>query len=243
MKRFALTLCMLPFLYLATGCSSKLTRSEVTHKINAKLKQLSPRSGLFVTKLMIPGYGLPDGDLADVYFTMGRQATDSGLSLESALAKLGYVTIQDGGPGEIPIFSIKHHFDSTRIVTLTGRVGKVVKKDEHYESYESGFECHPDPYPPQCTLPLVEMGNDFEITGITQDEIHAKVDILIPWKLTPLALALKPLAKADESKPNVLGDPWQRVLNSRSESGSSEATIFFQKFDDGWRITDVNGNS
>jgi hypothetical protein len=191
----------------------------------------------------VPGYSLPERDRSDVYFTIGRQATDDGLSLENALAKLGYITTQDSGPGDIPIFSVMNHFDSTRIVTLTGKVGKVVTKTEHDESYESGFDCHPDPYPPHCTLPFIEMGNDYEITGITQDEIHAKVNILIPWKLTQIALDLKPYARPEEFKPGLVLGSWEGFLDSHPALGSSEAIILFQKFDDGWRIVDENGNS
>ena len=235
--------CLFPFLYPAAGCSGKLTRGEVKHQIDSKLKKLPPDSSEFMTSLEVPGFRLHESDHSSEYFTLGRQATHDGLSLENALAKLGYITIEDGGSGDIPVFSTKQHFDSTRIVTLTAKVGEAVTKTGDRKFFQTGFECQTEPYPPQCDLLLVAMGKDYEITGITQDALHAIVKIRIPWKLTPLALELKPLAERDAGVPLSPYDTWQKFLNSRPAAGGSEATIFFQKFDDGWRIVGENGNS
>jgi hypothetical protein len=102
--------------------------------------------------------------------------------------------------------------------------------------------------------PLIEVGQDYKITGIVQDEVHAKVNILIPWKVTKFGLELRPYAidvQRREVKLGIKSDyviyptlySWEHLLNSHGDSGMSPATILFQKFDDGWRIVNVDGKS
>lgn len=242
MKSLAFILCLLPLLCMETGCSSKLTRSEARRKIDAMMK--SPQAGS--PEGTVPGYELHDGDVDEAFLGLGR--VDAGLDMpfNSALAKLGYITLKDAGPADFLVGTVTLHSNKTVIVSLTNRVGKVVGKTPYTGNsvYQNGFECPAEPQP-LCRFPLVEIGRDYQITGIIQDEIHAKVNIQIPWKLTQLALELKPYAESDENenKPLYKYELWAKFLNSRSASGSDPATILFQKFDDGWRISGENGNN
>jgi hypothetical protein len=92
----------------------------------------------------------------------------------------------------------------------------------------------------------------YTVTGIVQDETHAKVNILIHLKLTTFALELHAASVQDgESKLRRKSDykdyprlyPWESFSNSHAKSGGSPATILFQKYDDGWRIVDETGKS
>jgi len=246
MKRLALTLCLLPLLCMAAGCSNKLTRREAARKIDAMMKPHPAGSQQIMSPGgNVPGYELPDSYRSTALLRLGRIGADLEMPLESALLKLGYITLQDAGPADLLEGAVTMHWNKTVIVSLTDKVGKVVGRTPNTENgatYQNGFECPTEPRP-VCSLPLVEIGRDFQITGIIQDQIHAKVNILIPWKLTQLGLDLKPYAKSDENKPLYDFELWEKFLNSHSASGSDPATILFQKYDDGWRIVDMNGSS
>lgn len=255
-----------------SGCSSKLSRHQARHQIDAMLKPhpIGPK------KLMspggVPGFRLPDADenpTAGESFelathkeygpltSLGNDPTKTPESEEftlDALSKLGYITVTEEGPKTVVFEGSRLSYSHSRTVRLTSRVG-TAKATGYSEGYATGFSCYPEPSPSQCSLPpLIEVGKDYEITGIVQDEIHAKVNFLISWKLTSFGLALQPFAKtiqANEDKRTGISDyytyaalyPWEHFLNTHAAAGNSPATILFQKFDDGWRIVDEKGTS
>jgi len=251
-NRIVFVLLVLIFTVLTTGCS-KLTRREATHQIDAMMKPHPVGARKIVTPGgYVPGFTLPQDDhegMLGQYFPVGR--TDGQPeAIEDALVKLGYIAIQDGGPGLVDQGAFGHdygpqyrHADSTRIISLTEKVGKPTSVKGWYSV---GFHRYEEPNPTQCDLPasIETIGNDYQITGITQDDVHAKVNILIPWRLTPFGVGLKPFASAlNASKPENITADWAKFLNAHALSGSSPATILFQKFDDGWRIVDEQGRS
>lgn len=238
-----------------TGCS-KLTRREATNQIDAMMKPHPTGAGKAVNPAggYVPGFSLSANDrfqMLGVYISFGR--TDQSNALETALVKMGYVTVKDGGPGLIDNGAIGRdgylpqyrHADSTHIVSLTEKAGNPTVSTLGV-TYPVGFMCYDAPNPTQCDLPpfIERVDKGYQITGITQDEVHAKVNITIPWKLTPFAIELKPYAAAlDTSKPDYTMAEWAKYLNAHASSGGSPATILFQKFDDGWRIVDEQGRS
>jgi hypothetical protein len=136
-------------------------------------------------------------------------------------------------------------------VSFTDKAGTRKAYDFGILSYSTGFSCYPAPDFHQCDLPFF-LDSDvdwtqYRITGIVQDQTQAKVNILIPWKMSKFAMELRPYAV--EFAKNPAYDKvecfcaWAHYLNSHPLSGESAATIRFQKFDDGWRIVDENGNS
>ena len=145
-------------------------------------------------------------------------------------------------------------YPHSRTVRLTSNAGAATNSGSSLD-YASGFSCYPPPTFKQCNLPaIIEQGKDYKITGIVQDESHARVNLLISWNLTKFGLELKPYAAAVAAREQNLGDKsayiqftslygWEHLLNSHAESGYSPAAVLFQKFDDGWRIVDENGKS
>lgn len=255
-----------------SGCSSKLSRRQAQHQIDAMLKPHPVGSKKVMSPGSVPGFGLPAADenptagesfeLAEhkEYGPLTSLANDATKTPESeefileALSKLGYITVTEEGPKTVIFGGARLSYSHSRTVRLTSKVG-TAKATGYSEDYATGFSCYPEPSPSQCSLPsLVEVGKDYEITGIVQDETHAKVNVLISWKLTSFGLALQPFAKtiqADEDKRTGISDyytyaalyPWEHFLNTHAATGSSPAAILFQKFDDGWRIVDENGKS
>lgn len=249
------------FLSATVGCSSKLSRRKAAHQIDAMLKPdpTRPNKGI-VPANAVPGLTLPEDDqLTSPSFSIGHIGVTSSTSdhdLLNALDELGYISMRDTGPGDVSSKGFPAiHYDSTRDVSVTAHAGSITKT-EYSEDYSTGFSCYPEPQPTQCNLPpLIDADEGhYEITGIVQDEVHAQVHILIPWKLTTFGLELKPFAaeiEKDALNHEGFSDyyvypalySWERFLNSHGVSGKSPATIQFQKFDDGWRVVDENGKS
>ena len=88
----------------------------------------------------------------------------------------------------------------------------------------------------------VENSHLHRFTGITQDEVHAKVMVHIPWKLTTFALEIKTSSGPERQIDGYIA-PWEELLRNHGASGASDSVIPFQKFDDGWRITDKDGKT
>jgi hypothetical protein len=270
MKGAAISLILLPTLLLSVGCSSKLSRRQAERQIDAMMKPhpvgqqkkvMSPGGvpGFYIdeTKDVMPSSFLLDthkeyGDLVSSSLHKSRSSDDN---LLYALNDLGYVNVQEEGPKTVFVYGTPLSYAHSRSVRLTEKVG-APKGTGYSQEYASGFSCYPPPNFTQCSIPpLIEMGHDYKITGIVQDDTHAKVNILIPWKLTALGLALQPYAKSIEVSENKLDAgksdyydypalyAWEHLLNSHTGAGNGPATILFQKFDDGWRIVDENGKS
>jgi len=252
-------------LCLLSGCSSDLTRSQSKRQIDAMLKPHPVGSKNVMSTGFVPGFELPPDDtVAPASFELvehkeyGNLSFEPGLSLDEvgdghlldALRTLGYITAKEEGPKSVVTEGTTLSYSHSHTVRLTQKVGTIVKT-AYSADYDTGFSCYPEPNPDQCNLPpLLDIDKDnYKITGIVQDSAHAKVNILIPWRLTKFGLELKAYAR-----PGVdtylsthdlkdVRDPWEEFLNSHSASGSAPATILFQKFDDGWRIVDENGKS
>lgn len=268
MKRIAVIICTLPLMFMSLGCTSKLSRTEAKHQIDVMLNPHPVGPKKRMSRGGVPGFelanddteGLPASFQLDNHKEYGNLVSDQTPKspddedyLLDTLNKMGYVTVQEEGPKSIIYGGTTLNYAHSRTVRLTQKVGTAVTKGDS-QDYAVGLSCFPAPTFAQCSLPpLIESGKDYTITGIVQDETHAKVNILIPWKLTKFGLELKPYAasvQANEDNQKESGYylypalyPWEHFLNSHAASGGSTATILFQKFDDGWRIVDENGNS
>jgi hypothetical protein len=265
MRRVVLALCLISLLGI-TGCS-KLTRREAKHQIDAMMKPHPVGAKKVMSSGSVPGFAIADQTGGSDTFPLVEHKEYGNLTFEhepkapseedyllNALSAIGYVSVQEEGQKSIVYGGSTLHYSHSRTVRLTPRVGNVTKTG-YSRDFASGFSCYPEPNPTQCSLPpLIDVGKNYQITGITQDEIHAKVNILIPWKLTAIGVELKPYAESVEKNEGKLGIEsgyyryaalygWEHFLNAHSASGSSPATILFQKFDDGWRITDESGKS
>lgn len=245
--------CAVVLPVLITGCSSKLTRKEVQQEVD-KIKRIQLQEKVAQFHLQtappelvreepnIPGFKIADEDFPprDLYFPIGEQTRSDLNHLVEPLLRLGYLSVKESESGN----------SHSKIVSFSDKAGR----HETYSfgnSYSSGFLCYPAPDFHQCDLPfLLDRETDwtrYKITGIVQDQTHAKVDILIPWKLSAFAIELRPYAAELKGRPDYDTYPnfygWAHYLNEHGTSGESAATILFQKFDDGWRIVDKDGNS
>jgi hypothetical protein len=243
MKRIIVIICMLPLLSMALGCSSKLTRRESKHMIDeqSKVRPFGPNNAMVHGH--VPGFVLAE---SDTYYTvdevqLGRYGVSTGswgpgqTVLANALAKTGYVTAIDGGPINETIGQFTFNAKTSRTVALTQKGASAF-----------GYVSVPAPtMQGQAHLPeLSALDDGYEVTGIVQDGVRAKVNILIPWHLTRIALDIQPYArKGDYSSGRDDRWLWEKFLDNRPASGTSAATILFQKFDDGWRIVDEDGKS
>ena len=248
------------------GCSSKLTRREAKHQIDAMLKPHAVGAKKQIAPGGVPGFDIVEmhsdtttlnlddhKEYGDVIGVSLPNVPDSDGFLLDALSRVGYVTIEQNGPKVVMMEGAPWHYAKSRTVRLTPKIG-TAKAILGGVQYSTGFTCYPDP-PRFCALPpLAEADEEhYEITGITQDGIHARVSISIPWKLTQLGRELKSFAEQEEqaidhASPGAYGDypdlySSEHFLYSHADAGSSPATILFQKFDDGWRIVDENGKS
>jgi hypothetical protein len=192
-------------LVLFTGCSSKLSRGHAQRDIDAMLK-MGPTGPKGSFPENIPGFNLASNDTEPVssyihvgdhvgYFDSKPVGEDY---LREALVKMGYLTVTEGGGpvSEKIILGGKIDHPHSRSVHFTDKAGtSIIDKTKQYSS---GFDCYPPPEYGQCNIPsLIDVDwQHYAITGIVQDEIHAKVNILIPVRLTPFALELKPFAKS-----------------------------------------------
>lgn len=211
-----------------------------------------------------PGYFTLDtndgyGELAGLekYHLHDNQSPGNMEYTYEALRDSGYITIKEGGPVAETVAGSQITYDHSRTIRLTSKVGTVIDANDSRKLYSTGFSCYPAPDFHQCDMPpLIQIdGTHFIVTGIVQpDESHAKVNISIPWKLTGFGKELQPFAKNVAQREDKLGTnssfytyaslyAWEHFLNRVSDSGSSSATILFQKFDDGWRIVDDKGKS
>jgi hypothetical protein len=210
-----LSLCLLPLFCIAASGQDKLTRPEAKFGIDSALATGD-----------VPGYRVLPIPLVGL-FSLGPQQSSSISPLEAALANLGYLKIED---------QVRRNKNAPSIgtVSLTEKVGKIIREVRgtvNEVTYQNGFMCLTNPSIPsfetQCFLSLVETGHDYQITGISQEGIHARVEIVIPWKLTQLGLDLKAYARLNKDLPD---------FDSCAASGTGSAVILFQKYDDGWRI-------
>jgi hypothetical protein len=130
-----------------------------------------------------------------------------------ALAKLGMVAIKNLGNGWQVEFT---------------EAGKRAVKGEPY-GHTQKLYC--DEW--QSSLP-VAVFDGIEATGIQEEGIHAKADIAIKWKLTPLGLALRKLPEGDDAEMG-LGREFSIMPKGKGEFSQNDVAKF-EKYDDGWRL-------
>ena len=144
--------------------------------------------------------------------------SDSG-SEYKALAQAGYITIKPE----------KRHVWN---VSLT-QAGQQAIKDAPY-AHTQKADC--DSW--QVSLPLSTF-QDLIVSGVLEDGPHAKANISVKWKVTPLGLALRKAAVqlklSDLGTQVLVGDDLARLPVNATEYHTYR-TILFDKYDDGWKI-------
>jgi hypothetical protein len=204
LKKVALFVVILLTAGLLIGCSNNLGRGEAQRAINKAVKIAPPPKALLIRTGLVSGY------CYDIY-TADYNPTSS-LDYK-ALVKLGMVTIT-------PVANA-WQVDFTE-------AGKRVVDGELY-AHTQKTNC--DSW--QSSLP-VALFDGIEVTGIQQEGIHAKADIAIKWKLTPLGLALKTLPEGDDAEMGV-GREFSHMPKGEREFSQNDVAAF-EKYDDGWRL-------
>ena len=203
---------------MLTGCSGHLSRSKVDSEMRQQYQ--CPNDACF------PGFGGQE-----LFLTIGKvTGSCNGVtdydpvqsdyrSEYKALAQAGYITIKPE----------KRHVWN---VSLT-QAGQQAIKDVPYAHTQKG-DC--DSW--QVTIPLSAF-DDLSVSGVLEDGVHAKADISVKWKVTPLGLALRKeavqLKLSDLGTQVLVGDDLARLPVNATEYRTYR-TILFDKYDDGWKI-------
>jgi hypothetical protein len=188
---------------LLVGCSNNLGRAEAERAIKKAITRVPAPKELLINTGLVSGYCLDGG--GDNY-----NPTDS--SDYKALAKLGMVTITP----------VAHAWQ----VEFT-EAGKRAVQGKAYAHTQKPY-C--DEW--QSNLPIA-IFDGIEVTGIRQEGIHAKAEVAVKWKLTPLGLAIKTLPK--EYQDVGVGPEFLNTAGGKSEFSQKDVATF-DKYDDGWRL-------
>ena len=203
MKRLALFLVLLLSSGLLVGCSNNLGRAEAKRLINEAVKTTPPPKELLINTGLVSGYCFDS--YSDNYNP--TNTTDY-----KTLTKLGMVTITP----------VAHAWQVE--FTETGK--RAVQGDPY--GHTQKLYC--DEW--QSNLPVATF-DGIEVTGIQQEGVHAKAEIAIKWKLTPLGLAIKNLPA--EYQDVGVGNEFLHAPNGKGEFSQDDAASF-EKYDDGWRL-------
>lgn len=204
MKQLALLVVILLTAGLLIDCSNNLGRGEAQRAINKAVKIVPQPKELLINT------GLVSGSCNDSYLTNYNPTNTPDYK---ALVKLGMVTIT-------PVANAWQ-------VEFT-EAGKRAVQGEPY-AHTQKTNC--DEW--QSNLP-VAVFDGIEVTGIQQEGIHAKADIAIKWKLTPLGLALKTLPEGNDVELG-LGHEFSYMPKGEKEFSQNDVAAF-EKYDDGWRL-------
>ena len=217
-SRFIAVIVAAISIVMLTGCSSHLSRSKVDSEMRQQYQ--CPDSACF------PGFGgeerfLRIGKVTGSCYNLTNYdpvQSDSG-SEYKALAQAGYITIKPE----------KRHVWN---VSLT-QAGQQAIKDAPY-AHTQKADC--DSW--QVSLPLSTF-QDLIVSGVLEDGPHAKANISVKWKVTPLGLALRKeavqLKLSDLGTQVLVGDDIARLPVNETQYDTYR-TILFDKYDDGWKI-------
>lgn len=214
-----------------TGCSYHLDRTEARQKIDSAFERGPDLSGQLLP-VGLPGLSVDDTPSAD-HFELGlipSPGDDGEGALYHALADAGYIRMQ-----EAP--ATRGNAAHQVFVTLTSKAGGALTVFDQ-TIYDAGFRCmHTDGGGSECQLPpLLEVQpRDYRILHIAQDGDRARVKVMVALKLSQLALDLKPFVDAHGSSDDEAG--WQKAIRDAGLE-SSAVTVFFKRFNDGWRVVD-----
>ncbi len=189
---------------LLIGCSSNLGRREAQTAINKAVKVV-PRP-----KTLLIGTGLVSGYCYDIY-TASYNPTSS--PDYKALVKLRMITIT-------PVSNAWQ-------VEFTEAGKRVVEGKSYAHTQKTNCDSW------QSSLP-VAVFDGIEVTGIQQEGIHAKADVAVKWKLTPLGIALKTVPEGDDPEMG-LGREFSHMPKGEKEFSQNDVAKF-EKYDDGWRL-------
>jgi hypothetical protein len=239
MKRVVLAGFCAILLCLTVGCSQRLHRLEARHLIDAALKPRAAGPAQLLSTGYLPGFRVEDEGVYSVdNFHLGTipalADSDPAAPLYHALAQSGYISITPEGTG-----GADGPFDEN--VAMGPKAG-AWHSDGASRVYDAGFRCYQTlGGDTQCQVPplLVPHPRRYSIDRILQDGDRARVVVLIPWELTPLALDLKAYVDLHQDHPY---EPyWENAVRHHDAAGETPATLWFQRFPSGWQIVDEAG--
>jgi len=186
------------------GRSNNLGRREAQRAINRAVKIVPQAKTLLIRTGLVSGY------CYDIY-TVNYNPTSS-LDYK-ALVKLGMVTAKA--------------VDNGWQVEFTEAGKRAVQMGPYAHTQKTNCDSW------QSSLP-VAIFDGIEVTGIQQEEIRAKADFALKWKLTPLGLAIKTLPEGDDEDMG-LGNEFAQMPKGGGEFLQNDVATF-DKYDDGWRL-------
>lgn len=222
---------IVPVLSLAACNSGHLSRPNAKAQLEAMERQNQDPTGSHSVSVRIGTvsgtcYGTPDRD--PVQFD-----TD-----DAMLSATGYLTV-----GAIKKYVWDVQLTELGNQNIVGAMGKYAHKQD--------IDC--DSW--QVTFSLSQYDH-LDITGIVEDGVHAKVDITLTFRITPVGMAVRKVASAVafENAKNEFGETLaEKFREDHSLQGSlsddletlppdkdryvKQATVDFEKYDDGWKLS------
>lgn len=152
-------------------------------------------------------------------------------------------TTELSATGYLTVVPIKKHVWNVELTEL----GKRSIEDEKYAHEQIG-DC--DQW--QVTIPLVKYDH-FDVTGVMEEGVHAKVDMTVTFVVLPVGLAVRKIAPAiklaidtktyggDLAHQFALTDPTGGLpddlfLDLNKDRYVKHGSITFNKYDDGWKL-------
>lgn len=222
MRWWKQTLSLAVALAVVNGCSGHLSRSNAKNKIEDEIKleqknvhdpRVSSNELLTIGRIDAHCFDQNTG-ISSIYDPV--EGTDY-----KALAQAGFITVKSLGTA--------HSWEVS--LTDTGKGATVGDPYAHKQQEVCDYW--------QVNLPLAKW-DAFTITGIQEDGVHARADIVVIWKLTPLGLALKKEAtKLNLSRNDagiLLGGYTLADIPDTATYYFQSKSVLFDKYDDGWRI-------
>jgi hypothetical protein len=211
------TLSLALLLLTVGGCSNHLSRSNANNQIEREIQRGQAEESQRVVVMKFVNVGR----IEEHCFSQGLSVYDPVEKNDyKALAQSGFVTVKSMGT---------HSWD----VSLTD-AGKTAMVGAPYAHKQQGL-C--DYW--QVSLALAKW-DTFNVTGIREDGPHAKANITIVWKLTPLGRALKKEAaqlnlSRIEAGQLLSGYALADISENASEYHQYQS-VLFDKYGDGWRM-------
>lgn len=204
-------------LIAVNGCSNHLSRSNAKSQIEREMSAEKADRSRFIKLANI-------GRIEEHCYDQESGTSDfDPVEVDNdakALAQTGFITVKSMGT---------HSWD----VSLTN-AGKAAMLGSPYAHKQKGV-C--DYW--QVSFALARL-DTFSITGIQEDGPHAKADVTVVWKLTPMGLALRKEAAALNLSQTEAGELLSGYALADIPPNATEyhenQTFLFEKYDDGWRV-------
>jgi hypothetical protein len=136
-------------------------------------------------------------------------------TIDAMLADTGYITTR----------RVKQHLWD---VELTPKGTKAVSREKY--AHTQRHDC--DYW--QVTFPISRL-DKIEVTGIVEDGKHANVEVSTIFVISPLGMDLRQQTSAS----SVLFDDLTNTMADQNSYATIQGTVPFEKYDDGWKISEA----